>query len=286
MKPPIELILPSAPAIDGLAFPECPRWHADAWWFSDMHGQAIYRIAQDGSLTTVLELDDRPAGLGFIGATMYAVAMTRRELLEVKNQQITRRVDLKGVAPYHCNDMVMDTKGRAYIGNFGFNFEAHEEPKTTGLALVREDGTVHQVADHLLFPNGMVLTDDGKSLIVAESYGRCLTEFDVAEDGSLSGQRDFARFDTRAPDGIGLDQDGAVWMASPPTKEVLRVERGGRVTHVIKTPVHALACMLGGPDGRTLMICSAPLARPEKTLAARAGRIDLIRVEVPHAGRP
>ena len=179
MKPPIELILPSAPAIDGLAFPECPRWHADAWWFSDMHGQAIYRIAEDGSLTTVLELDDRPAGLGFIGATMYAVAMTRRELLEVKNQQITRRVDLKGVAPYHCNDMVMDMKGRAYIGNFGFNFEAHEEPKTTGLALVREDGTVHQVADHLLFPNGMVLTDDGKSLIVAESYGRCLTAADT-----------------------------------------------------------------------------------------------------------
>jgi sugar lactone lactonase YvrE len=274
------------PAIGQLAFPECPRWHAGAWWFSDMHGQRVYRVRGDHTLETVLQLDDRPAGLAFSGDSMYVVSMTKRALLEVRNGAIVRRIELGGHAPSHCNDMVMDQRQRAYIGNFGFDFEAHEAARATCLLMVQADGRISAVAHDLMFPNGTVLSEDGSTLIVAESYGNRLTSFAVADDGSLSGRETFASFDKRTPDGICLDAAGAVWMASPPTREVLRVEKGGRVTHVIKTPVHALACMLGGDDGRTLFICSAPLARPEKTRAARAGRIDMVQVDVPHAGRP
>jgi sugar lactone lactonase YvrE len=282
----IETSVADRPAIGQLAFPECPRWHANAWWFSDMHAQRVYRIRDDGALDTVLQLDDRPAGLSFVGDSMYVVSMTKRALLEVQGGAIVRRIDLSRDAPSHCNDMVMDARRRAYIGNFGFDFEAHQQPCSTNLLMVQPDGSVSQVADGLMFPNGAVLSDDGTTLIVAESYANRLTSFKVADDGTLDARDTFARFEKRTPDGICLDAKGAIWMASPPTREVLRVERGGRVTHVIKTPVHALACMLGGEDGRTLFICSAPLARPEKTRAAQAGRIDMVRVDTPHAGRP
>jgi sugar lactone lactonase YvrE len=282
----IESSVPELPAIGQLAFPECPRWHANAWWFSDMHGQCVYRVREDGTLETMLQLDDRPAGLSFIGDSMFVVSMTRRALLEVKHGAVVRRIDLSRLAPWHCNDMVMDNQQRAYIGNFGFDFEAHQEPRTTNLLMVLPDGSVSEVARDLMFPNGAVLSDDGLTLIVAESYGNRLTSFRVAHDGTLSGRETFAGFEKRTPDGICLDAAGAIWMASPPTREVLRVEKGGRVTHAIKTPVHALACMLGGADGRTLFICSAPLAGPEKTRAARAGRIDLVQVEIGHSGRP
>ena len=282
----IETSVAEQPFIGQLAFPECPRWHANSWWFSDMHAERVYRVGHDGVLDTVLQLDDRPAGLSFSGDSMYVVSMTKRALLEVKGGAIVRRIDLSRHAPSHCNDMVMDARQRAYIGNFGFDFEAHQEPRATNLLLVQPDGSVSQVADDLMFPNGAVLSDDGKTLIVAESYGNRLTSFKVAEDGTLSAREIFASFEKRTPDGICLDAEGAIWMASPPTREVLRVEEGGRVTHAIKTPVHALACMLGGVDGRTLFICSAPLAKPEKTRAALAGRIDVVHVEIPHAGRP
>ena len=282
----IESSVAETPAVGQLAFPECPRWHANAWWFSDMHGQRVHRIAERGTLETVLELDDRPAGLGFVGDAMYVVSMTQRALLEVRGGAIVRRIDLSGHAASHCNDMVIDDRQRAYIGNFGFDFEAHQQPCATNLLLVQPDGSISQVADGLMFPNGTVLSDDGSTLIVAESYGNRLTSFRVADDGSLSQRETFASFEKRTPDGICLDAEGAIWMASPPTREVLRVEKGGRVTRAIKTPVHALACMLGGTDGRTLLICSAPLAGPEKTRAARAGRIDMVRVDIPHAGRP
>jgi sugar lactone lactonase YvrE len=286
LNSPVEIQLPEKPFIGGLAFPECPRWHQGAWWFSDMHAQRVYRIEPDASLCTVLELDDRPAGLAFFNDSMFTVAMTRRELLRIDHGHIVERIDLSKDAFYHCNDMVMDARGRAYIGNFGFRMEEREAPCATHLLRVDPDGSVMVVADQLMFPNGMVLNDDGDQLIVGESYGNCLTAFSVAEDGNLSNRRCFARFEQRTPDGIGLDRQGAVWMASPPTREVLRVRPGGEVTHVIRTPVHALACMLGGSTGHTLMICSAPLGRPEKSLAARAGRIDLVEVAVGHAGRP
>jgi sugar lactone lactonase YvrE len=286
MSAPIEIALPGEPVIGGLAFPECPRWHQGAWWFSDMHAQRVYRIDTNGRLSTVIELDDRPAGLSFQGDRMFVVGMTKQELLSIEDGRIVKCISLRDHAPFHCNDMVMDQAGRAYIGNFGFDFEAHEAPRPTHLLRVDADDSIHVVAGDLLFPNGMVLSDDGKSLTVAESYGNCLTSFTVTADGELGDRKSFARFDKRTPDGIGLDQEGAIWMASPPTREVLRVTPGGAVTHLIRTSVHALACMLGGASGRTLLICSAPLARPDKTVAARAGRIDMVEVEIGHAGRP
>ena len=187
-----------------------------------------------------------------------------------------------------ANEIVVDGRGNIYINGADFNFAGGEAPKPGYIKLITADGELRQVADDIQFPNGMVITPDGATLIVGESWGARLTAFDIGADGSLSGRRVFAALADSTPDGICLDEDGAVWLASPFSHEVLRVREGGTITDRIPTgaEVNAYACMLGDADRRTLYVCTAGAHVPEEAAALRSGRIETLRVDVPGAGWP
>jgi len=272
--------------LDGLAFPESPRWRGDRLWFSDMYACQVMTVDLDGRTESICAAPQQPSGLGWTpDGRMLVVSMVDRKLLRLEPEGLTVFADLSDLAPSHCNDMVVDQQGRAYIGNFGFNF-FDEPPKPTVLILVTLDGQKRVVADGLLFPNGMVITPDGDTLIVGESYASRLTAFTIRSDGSLTSRRVWAELQGATPDGICLDAEGAIWVASPMTSEVLRIIEGGRVTNRIPTEIQPVACMLGGPDRQTLFILEAPLIRPEKGRARKPGRIETVRVKIPGAGLP
>ncbi len=196
--------------------------------------------------------------------------------------------DLSALAPAPCNDMLVDARGRAWVGHFGFDLPGRAPFAPTGLIRVDLDGRAQVVAEDLHFPNGTVLTPDGRTLIVAESYGQRLTAFEVEDDGSLSHRRVWASFEGRVgPDGICLDAEGAIWIASPVSREVLRVQEGGAITHRISTREQAVACMLGGEDRRTLYVCTGRvMVTPEQACAALGSEILQMRVAVAGAGLP
>ena len=274
--------------LDGLAFPEGPRWHDDRLWFSDMHSLVVVAVDEAGNREDIVSVPNRPSGLGWLpDGRLLIVSMTDRKLLRLETEgQLTEIADLSAHAPFHCNDMVVDAAGRAYIGNFGFDLDAGEEPTTTNMILVTPDGDVQIAAKDLSFPNGTVITPDGKTLIVGESFGGKLTAFDIEPDGSLTGRRDWATISAAVPDGICLDAEGAIWVASPISAEVLRVLEGGEVTDRIKVSTQAFACMLGGRDGRTLFVCTAGNSTPEECAKNRDGRIEAFTVDVGRAGLP
>jgi sugar lactone lactonase YvrE len=276
------------PVAEGLVFPEGPRWHRGELWFSDMLGGAVHRIAADGTVHHVLDVVAQPSGLGWLpDGRMLVVSMRDRRLLRVDGDALAVHADLSRLAPQPCNDMVVDRLGRAYVGNFGFDLAGRAAPAPTCLMLVTPDGGARVVADGLLFPNGCVITPDGATLIVGETFGARLTAFSIAADGSLHARRTWAALPGKSPDGICLDADGAVWVASPPTREVLRVVEGGTVTHRVATAAQAIACMLGGSDGLDLFVLSGHVSfDADKARRYRSGRIDRVRVAVPHAGRP
>jgi sugar lactone lactonase YvrE len=274
--------------IDGLCFPEGPRWHDGNLWFSDMHAKRVLRSGLDGRARTVVEVAERPSGLGWLpNGRLLVVSMYDRRLLRLDPDGLELVADLSQVATFHCNDMVVDRAGRAYVGNFGFDLIAGEAQRTTSLARVDPDGSVHVAAKDLMFPNGMVVTPDDRTLIVGETFAACLTAFDKASDGSLSNRRVFAKLDGGAvPDGIALDAEGAVWVASPLTSECLRVHEGGRVSRRVHGTARAYACALGGPDRKTLFICTAETHEPDECVEKRSGKIETVQVEVPGAGWP
>ena len=272
--------------IDGLRFPEGPRWRDGRLWFSDMHSQQVLAVEPSGKRETVARVPQDPSGLGWLpDGRLLIVSMRDRRLLRLDPGGLAEVADLSDLAPSRCNDMVVDARGRAYVGNFGFDLHAGESPTPTNLILVEPDGRARVVAEELRFPNGTVITPDGRTLVIGETYGACLTAFDVAEDGSLGGRREWARMEGAVPDGICLDAEGAIWVASPIGHSVLRLREGGEVTHRIEVEHEAFACMLGGPERRTLFLCTAASADPNQT-KARTGRIEWVEVDVPGAGLP
>ncbi|MDB5823723.1 MAG: hypothetical protein JWR21_2427 [Herminiimonas sp.] len=273
--------------LDGLAFPESPRWHGGRLWFSDMFGDEVRTVTMVGAVETVLHVPGQPSGLGWLpDGRMLVVSMHDRRLLRLDRTGLTTAAELGDLAPWHCNDMVVDAVGRAYIGNFGFDDTQKDAVRPTVLIMVTPDGIRRVVADDLLFPNGMAITPDGGTLIVGESYGRRLSAFSIAADGTLSDRRTWAVLKGATADGICLDAEGAVWIASPISAECLRVVEGGEITSRIAVKTQAIACMLGGPDRRTLFVLTAPLARRDKARRLMQGRIEIARVDIPGAGLP
>ena len=281
----------------GLHFGEGPRWHDDALWFSDFFDHAVKTVDLDGRLKAKVSIADRPGGLGWLpDGRLLIVSMTERALLRVDGHQIVVHADLSKIATFHCNDMVVDAVGRAYVGNFGFDLDAAEINGTLDqvladhagatLARVDPDGTVHAAADGLMFPNGTVITPDGRTMIIAESFGRRLTAFDIANDGSLSNRRVWAELGGRVPDGICLDADGAVWVANPVTPECLRVAEGGEILDVIETDNRCFACMLGGPDRRSLFMLTSKYSLAIEASVHRTGNVLVAEVACPGAGLP
>lgn len=271
----------------GLAFAEAPRWHDGALWFSDFYLQQVLRVVPGQAPEVVIQVPGQPSGLGWLpDGRLLVVSMTDHKLLRLDADGLRVAADLAPFTTAHCNDMVVDRQGRAYIGNFGFDMMNRATPKPTVLLLATPDGSVRPVADDLLFPNGCVITPDEQTLIVAETFGKRLTAFDIAADGSLARRRVWAELGEASPDGICLDAEGAVWVASPPTGEFLRVREGGSVAERIAAPAQAIACMLGGADGRTLFMVSGRVAKAPRALAERNARIDAVQVAVPAAGWP
>jgi len=273
--------------VDGLAFAEAPRWHDDMLWFSDFYTRKVTRLRLGGEPETVCEVAGQPSGLGWLpDGRMLVVSMNDRRLLRLDNDGLNTVADLSGILPHPCNDMVVDRRGRAYIGNFGFDMLARAAVQPTALMMIDTDGSIHQVADDLLFPNGCVITPDNATLIVAETFGKRLTAFDVAADGTLGRRRVWATLGDASPDGICLDAEGAIWVASPPTSAFLRVREGGEILDRITVPDQAIACTLGGLDGRTLFMVTGRVAKEQRALAERSGRIQAMRVQVPGAVLP
>jgi sugar lactone lactonase YvrE len=273
--------------LDNLTFPECPRWHDGALYFSDVHAHKIIRIDADGSAHTVVDDAHQPAGLGWTpDGTLLVVRMLERKLTCLVDGGFGTVADLSALELVQLNDMTVDAHGRAYIGAFGFDINAGSQFALANIFLVQPDGSVTVAADNMRFPNGMVITPDGRTLIAAETVGRCLTAFDIAEDGALSNRRQWAALPT-FPDGICLDAEGAIWAAAPVTGECLRVREGGEITDKITVEGEGVyACMLGGEDGRTLYLCTAKTSGPELVKGISTGWIETVRVEVHHAGLP
>jgi sugar lactone lactonase YvrE len=274
----------TTPLVEGLGFLEGPRWREGLLWFSDFVSRKVHTVDLEGKLTDVVQVEHVPSGLGWLpDGRMLIVSMEDRRLLRLDDGTLALHADLSSHATYHCNDMVVDAQGRAYVGNFGFNYETGDAPVGAKLMRVDPDGSTHVAAEDLLFPNGTVITPDGKTMVVGESFGARLSAFDVADDGTLSNRRVWAQLDGgRIPDGNCLDADGAIWIASPTTKEVVRVLEGGEITDRISTDEReAIACMLGGEDRRTLFVLASTLAREPGS-----GSISTAAVDVPGAGLP
>ncbi|MEO8601088.1 MAG: SMP-30/gluconolactonase/LRE family protein [bacterium] len=274
--------------LDGLAFGEGPRWHQGKLWFSDMHAHRVMTVDLDGRAETIVEVPQQPSGLGWLpDGRLLVVSMLDRRLLRLDGDRLVEVADLSRLATCHCNDMVVDANGRAYIGNFGFDLHVEGwEFHNAEIILVDPDGSARVVADELSFPNGTVITPDGRTLIVGESFAARLSAFDIAPDGSLTNRREWAKLEFGTPDGICLDAEGAVWYASPVSAECVRVAEGGQVLERIPLTMNAFACMLGGPDRRTLFICTANDSNPAAAHATRSGRIEIVDVDVPGAGWP
>ena len=271
-----------------VAFGEAPRWRDGKLWWSDMHGGQVCRLS-NGVVEKVCEVPGRPSGLGWLpDGRMLVVSMIDKLLLRMEPDGVlVTHADLSALAPRRCNDLTVDLLGRAYVGNFGFELDGAEDPRPTVLIRVDPDGSARIVADDLLFPNGSVITEDQRTLIIAETWGARLSAFDINQDGSLSNRRLWAEFyDGSVPDGICLDAEGAIWIASPTTKGCLRVREGGEVLERIDTGRGAFACVLGEDDGRTLYVCTAESHDPERQSGERNGCIEAFRVETPGVGRP
>jgi sugar lactone lactonase YvrE len=274
--------------LDKLAFPEGPRWRDGELYFSDMHAHEVVAMKPDGSRRTVLSHSGPVSGLGWQpDGRMLVVSMEDRALLrQEKDGKVGKYADLSKVATWHANDMVVDSEGRAYIGNFGFSLHPPTDPKPATIACVAPDGTVSAAAPEMMFPNGMVITPDGKTLIAAESFARHLTAFDIGANGALSNRRVWAALGESVPDGICLDAEGAVWVASPMTNEVVRVKEGGAVAEKIPTSRMAIASMLGGADRKTLYVLTSESTDPDECKKLRSARIEAAQVEVAGAGLP
>ena len=262
----------------GLYFPECLRWHDGRWWFSDMKGRAVYSLKREEGAEPVKQLDvpGQAAGLGWLpGGDLVVVDMERRLLRRARPTAgaSTLHADLSSVFDWNANELVMDKAGNAYVGNFGCSADFKSGIKPTVIARVSVGGSVSVAAEDLLFPNGMVFTDDGRTLVVAETMAKRLTAFDVAPDGALLNRRVWATT-KHSPDGIAADTEGGIWVSHALKPHVARYVEGAA------EPTHSVSLSQGGfcvglsPTGE-LTACTSDIRREEKG----TGKIEAIQVD-------
>ncbi len=275
--------------VDGVDFGEGPRWHDDRLWYSDFYQHTVYAVSPDGTREAIVTVDEQPSGLGWLpDGQLLIVSMRDRRVLRFDGTELHLHADLGDIAGFWCNDMIVDDHGNCYVGNFGFDLFAgdHDAIRNATLALVRPDGSVERAAPDLAFPNGSVITPDGSTLIVAETMAGRFSAFDIAADATLNNRRVWAETPGCVPDGCTLDADGGIWVADAGGQRVVRYIEGGEITDTIETDQPAFACMLGGSDGRTLFILTAPSSNPRDVAGKGAGFIMTATVASPRAGRP
>src|SRR5215216_2066839 len=257
--------------MSGIAFGESPRWHDNRLWFSDWGTQQIIALDLEGKSEVIVRILSFPFCFDFLpdGRLLIVSARDRLLLRRESDGSLVTHTDLSGLSDHPWNDIVVDGRGNAYIGNIGFDFpEAEFAPGT--LALVTPDGSARQVADGVAFPNGIVVTPDNSTLIVAESYANRLTAFDIAADGGLSNRREWADLGDGVPDGICTDAENAVWYADVPNQRCVRVGEGGEVLQTIELDRGCFACALGGEDRRTLFMMATEWSGPREHVCRAA----------------
>ena len=273
--------------LSGLAYVESPRWHDGRLWFAHWGADEIVAVDLDGTSEVV---GHGPPGFGWsIGwlpdgrLLVTGLGLMRREF----DGSMVPHAELSGLSG-DWNEIVVDGRGNIYV-NGRCEFDPGEGDPPGIIALVAPDGSVHQVADAIAFPNGMAITPDNSTLIVAESYANRLTAFDIAADGGLSNRRVWAELGDGVPDGICLDADHAVWYADVPNQHCVRVREGGAVLQTIDLDRGCFACALGGEDGRTLFMTAAEwrgIEEVDEAIASRTGQVLTVRAPAPHAGWP
>jgi sugar lactone lactonase YvrE len=277
--------------VDGGAFYEAPRWHDGRWWVSDFYRHTVLAISPDGRSETVMTVEQQPSGLGWLpDGSLLVVSMKDRHVLRRDTDgAIQPLADLRDLVTGDLNDMVVDGLGRAWVGNFGFDLKGGAPPAPANIVRVDPDGTAAVAAEEMSFPNGSVITPDNRTLIVAESGASRLTAFTI-DDGSLVDRRTWAQMSepTVAPDGCCLDADAHIWVADLFGNRCIRVAEGGAIVDEISVPagLTAFACMLGGDDGRTLLVCCAPGSDEHQQRSANDAVLFTVDVGVPHAGHP
>ena len=279
----------------GIAFGESPRWHDGRLWFADWGAQELIAVDLEGRSEVVVRVPSFPFCVDWLpdGRLLIVSARDRLLLRREPDGSLATRADLSGLSDYPWNEIVVDGRGTAYVNNIGFEFPCGEFAPGT-VALLAPDGSVRQVADGVAFPNGMAVTPDNATLIVAESFAGRLTAFDIAADGSLSNRRAWA--DGVGPDGICVDAGGAVWTGVAPFTDsvVGRVRDGGEVLERVRLDAPCFACMLGGEDGRTLFMLTAKWRMDESfedniarlTQGPRTGQVLTAPAPAPGAGWP
>ena len=278
----------------GLGFGEGPRWRDGKLWFSDFYRRAVFTIDEEGTETKVVDVPNQPSGLGWLpDGRLLVTSMTDKKVLRLEpDGTLVEHADISALADHHANDLITDDSGRAWAGNFGYDLHhdmserdiptilADETAALTRIARVDPDGSVHVAAEGVRFPNGMVLLDNGRTLVVAETLRLQLTAYDVAEDGTLSNPRVWASTAPQmaAPDGIAADSEGGIWVATALQPKVIRYAEGGEVTGEVETSQIAYAVALGGSDGRTLFAMTAPSSEPSVVDGQSLGKIEIATV--------
>jgi sugar lactone lactonase YvrE len=277
--------------VDGGSFFEAPRWHDGRWWVSDFYRRTVFAIGAGGRAEAVMEVEGMPSGLGWMpDGSLLAVSMSDHRILRRRpDGALSVHADLSEHCGGLLNDLVVDRHGRAYAGNFGFDLIAGEPARPTVLMRVEPGGTATVAATGLRFPNGALITPDGRTLIVAETFGGRLSAWTIAGDGSLHDHRVWARpARPFSPDGCTLDAEGHVWVADAVGGRAARVAPGGPIVDEVRVPegLQVFACQLGGDDGRTLLLCAAPDFDAHARRDAREAVLLTTTVRVPHAGWP
>ncbi|HEX2469571.1 MAG TPA: SMP-30/gluconolactonase/LRE family protein [Candidatus Limnocylindrales bacterium] len=273
--------------LDGLAFPESPRWHDGRLWVSDWGAGEVIAVDPEGASAVMARIPSFPMCIDHLpdGRLLIVSSAERRLVRQEPDGTLVTHADLSGFGDHPWNDIVVDGRGNAYVNNIGFDFPGGEVAPGF-IALVTPDGVVRQVAQGLAFPNGMVVTPDGRTLIVAESYGNKLTAFDIAADRSLSGGHVWAAVDDH-PDGICLDAEGAVWYGDVGSKRAVRVREDGELLETIDLDRGCFAVMLGGQDGRTLFIVANEWGGADDMAGGTPrGQVVVTRAPAPGAGWP
>jgi sugar lactone lactonase YvrE len=271
-------------------FGEQPRWHQDRLWFSDWGTQEIIAVDLDGNSEVIIRAPSFPCCVDWLPDGRLLLVSAREGLLlrREPDDSLVTHGDLKRASdPPAGNELVVDGRGNAYVNGGGFNLMAGEDYAPGVVALVTPDGSAREVADGIAFPNGMHVTGDNATLIVAESYAKKLTAFDIAADGSLANRRVWADLGDGVPDGICIDAENAVWYADVPNKRCVRVREGGEVLQTVGLDRGCFACALGGPDRRTLFMLATEWNGPAAMFEGpRTGQLLTMEAPAPGAGWP
>ncbi len=273
---------------DGLTWPEAPRWRDGQLWISDVHAFRLVRIDERGLVTIVAPVPGRPSGMGFMpdGRLLLATAVARDLQWVNPDGTLSLACDLKAMTQSYLNDMVVDARGRAWVGDTGFVFGSGEPERPGALLVFDEADGARVAASDIRFPNGIAITPDGATLYLAETFGNCITAFEIGDHGMLRDRRRHADLES-SPDGLCLDAGGHLWVPLLTKGEFHRVSPLGHVVERIPFPGHrAIACTLGGTDRRTLYLCVSRIDNTDPKNPVRHGAVHACRVEVAGAGLP